>query len=321
MTFLDDYRKMAKPRAVEEWGDIYLIRPLGYLFVQVLRHTPLTPTMVSGLAVLAGWWTAWIYFLADSSGGDSALAFFAALTFLLHSALDSADGQLARLTGRTSILGRIIDGFCDSLTFFSIYVAIAASAWVRTPRYGIIVTLLALLGMYAHSLQSSLVEYQRTLYLMAVHGRMDLVESSPEGNGSLYRSDGGLFAVFLRTLYIRYHRQQRAFLPTTARLEERVTALLEKHPERLPEVARVYEHLQRPMLRGWSLLASNSHKLGIMLSAFIPIVPGSFWSGLGMGWYFFYDIGLTVVMAWLIHRQVPVDEGAIQVLPDTGGDR
>ena len=50
-----DYRRMAKPRAVEEIGDIYLIRPLGFLLVQFLRRTPLTPTMVSVLAVLAGW--------------------------------------------------------------------------------------------------------------------------------------------------------------------------------------------------------------------------------------------------------------------------
>ncbi len=314
MSFLDDYRKMAKPRAVEEWGDIYLIRPLGYLFVQMLRHTALTPTMVSGLAVLAGWWTAWIYFLANSRGGDVLLAFLAALAFLIHSALDSADGQLARLTGRTSQLGRIIDGFCDSFVFFSIYAAIVASTWVRCPQYGIIVTVLAIPAVYMHSLQSSLAEYQRTLYLAAVHGGRDIFDSNPENEGIFSVGGGNAMVSLLQDLYARYFRQQRALLPSTESLERKVASILESDPEKLGEVAPIFEHHQRPMLRGWALLASNSHKAAIMMSAFIPVSVGSFWSALGMGWYLLYDLGLCVVMAFLILRQIPVDERTLRDL-------
>lgn len=318
MSFIDDYRKMAKPRAVEEWADIYLIRPLGYLFVQVLRHTPLTPTMVSGLAVLAGWWTAWIYYLSNSRGGDVSLALFAVLTFLLHSALDSADGQLARLTGRTTQFGRIVDGFCDSLAFLSIYIAIVASTWVRSPQYGIIVTVLAFPAVYMHSLQSSLTEYQRTLYLAAVHGRRDIFESKPEEEGVLSGGGGNFMISLLQALHTRYYRQQRALLPSTERLERKVAAILEKNPEKPGEVATIFERHQRPMLRGWALLASNSHKAGIMISAFIPVTTGSFLSALGMGWYLLYDLGLSIVMSFLIYRQIPVDGRTLQELASPG---
>ena len=124
-----DYRRMAKPRAVEEVGDIYLIRPLGFLFVQLLRRTPATPTMVSVLAVLAGWWSAWLYFESNRLGMVPALAALGGLALLLHSALDSADGQLARLKSMQTPLGRVVDGFCDNLSFLAIYVAIVLGHW------------------------------------------------------------------------------------------------------------------------------------------------------------------------------------------------
>ncbi len=305
---------MAKPRAIEEVGDIYLIRPLGFLITQVLRHTQVTPTMVSFLSVLAGWWTAGLYYQSNRIGGDVSLALLAIITFLLHSALDSADGQLARVTGRSSPLGRIVDGFCDSLSFLSIYVAIVISTWERSPDHGFTVALLALAATYTHSLQSSLTEYQRTLYLLCVHGKRDIIESDPQLVGRAARAEGGLFPRILHSLHIQYYRQQRTFLPSTARLEKCVVDFLEKHPGQSREAAALYERYQRPTMRGWALLAPNSHKLGIIISAFLPVYEGSFWGGLGMGWYLVYDLGLNAVMVWLIRRQGPVNERTLEDL-------
>jgi len=311
---LEEYGRMAKPRAIEEVGDIYLIRPLGFLIVQVLRHTTVTPTMVSFLAVLAGWWTAWIYYRSNLAGGDVGLALLAALTFLFHSALDSADGQLARVTGRTSPLGRLVDGFCDSLAFLSIYVAIVMSFWARSQDYRITVALLAAAAVYTHSLQSSLTEYQRTLYLYCVHGKRDIIDSDPRNMEKAARREGSLFAWVLHTLHIQYYRQQRVFLPSTARLERYVTDLLARLPRNNKDVAAIYDRRQRPTMPGWALLAPNSHKIAIILSAFLPLYGGSFWGGLGMGWYLIYDLGLNAVMVWLIRRQGPVNEGTMEEL-------
>lgn len=305
---------MAKPRAIEEVGDIYLIRPLGFLITQLLRHTSVTPTMVSFLAVLAGWWTAWLYYQSNRDGGAASLALMAVFTFLLHSALDSADGQLARVTGRSSPLGRIVDGFCDSLSFLSIYVAIVISTWERAPEHGLSVTLLALAATYTHSLQSSLTEYQRTLYLLCVHGKRDIVESNPRIVGEAAGTEGGLFPRLLHVLHIQYYRQQRTFLPSTARLEKKVVDFLERHPGKSREAALLYERHQRPTMRGWALLAPNSHKLGIIASSFLPVYEGSFWGSLGMGWYLVYDLGLNAVMFWLIRRQAPVNTRTLEDL-------
>lgn len=311
-TFIEDYRRMAKPRAIEEVGDTYLIRPLGYLFVQLFRHTPVTPTMVSFLSVAAAWWTAWLYYRSNSVGGDAVAAVAAAFLFLLHSALDSADGQLARVTGRTSEMGRLIDGFCDSLSFLGIYVAIVLSCWKRIGDHQLLIAALAAAAVWTHSLQSSLTEFQRTLYIYAVHGKRDIVDSNPLRVEQAAAREGTFFARLLHTLHIQYYRQQRAVLATTARLESFVIDWIGKNPGKEKELARIYERSQRPSLKGWSLLAPNSHKIGIILSAFVPVWTGSFWGLLGMGWYLIYDLSLNLAMLWLVRRQAGTNRRTIE---------
>ena len=301
-----DYRSMAKPRAVEEVGDIYLIRPFGFLLVQLFRHTPLTPTAVSFLAVLAGWLTAWLYFESARRGVVTSLAALGALAFLLHSALDSADGQLARLKKMFTPLGRIVDGFCDNLAFAAIYIAIILAQHERAPEHTLAVALLAVAGGASHSLQASLVDYQRTLYLFCVHGKTDILESQPHPERK--RPAGGWFARTLEALHGNYYRQQRFLLPSTVRLERLLIARRERDPAGFAALGPRYESSHRPTLPFWALLASNSHKLGVVVAAFLPVAGTSFWAGLGIGWFLVYDLALNLVMAALIAAQPRVDD-------------
>jgi hypothetical protein len=214
---------------------------------------------------------------------------------------------LARVTGRATELGRIVDGFCDSLSFLAIYAAIVLSCWKRIGDYQVTILLLGTAGVWLHSVQSSLVEFQRTLYLYAVHGKRDIVDSKPLRTIEAAERTGTFFARLLHGLHIGYYRRQRIVLATTARLEAAVIDWLERNPGREKEMAALYERTQRPALKGWALLASNSHKIGIILAAFLPVSSGSFRGELGMGWYFFYDLFLVLVMAWLVWRQAGID--------------
>jgi phosphatidylglycerophosphate synthase len=263
--------------------------------------------MVSVLAVLAGWWSAWLYFESNRRGMVPALAACGGLALLLHSALDSADGQLARLKNLHSPLGRIVDGFCDNLSFLAIYVAIVLGHRERSPDSGFAVALLALAAGASHSVQSSLVEYQRTLYLHCVHGRGDIVDSEP---GRLKRAASrGAGATLLQWIHRVYYRQQRFYLASTARLEECIARWRQRNPRLLPELAARYERSHRPLLPFWALMASNSHKIGIVAAAFIPVTGTSFWGGLGMGWYLVYVLALNAALAALLPAQARVDRG------------
>jgi phosphatidylglycerophosphate synthase len=233
------------------------------------------------------------------------LAAAGGLALLLHSALDSADGQLARLKDMQTPLGRLVDGFCDNLAFLGIYVAIVLGHGERAPEHQLAVALLALAAGASHSVQSSLVEYQRTLYLHCVHGRGDIVDSEP---GRLRRAAaGGTGAAILQAIHGVYYRQQRFYLASTARLERLIVTWRERNPRLLPELAARYERSHRPLLPFWALMASNSHKLGIIAAAFVPVRGDSFWGGLGMGWYLLYVLALNAALAALLPSQRRVD--------------
>jgi phosphatidylglycerophosphate synthase len=300
-----DYLRMAKPRAIEEVGDIYLIRPLGFVIVQALRRTPLTPTAVSGLAVLAGWLSAWLFFASNRRGMVPSLAVLGALALLLHSALDSADGQLARLKNLHTPLGRIVDGFCDNLSFLAIYLAIVLGYWERSAGHHLTVAALAVLAAASHSVQSSLVEYQRTLYLRCVHGREETVDPQPGRAGSA--SAPGAAAAILQGLHEAYSRQQRLFLSSTAGLERMIARWRKQHPRLAPALASRYDSSHRPLLPYWALLASNSHKAGIVAASLLPVGNRSFWAGLGIGWYLIYVLLLNATLLVLIPAQGRTD--------------
>jgi len=301
-----DYRAMAKPHAIEEVGDLYLIRPFGFLLVQFFRRTPLTPTAVSFLAVLAGWFCAWIYYESARRGVVPELAALGALALLLHSALDSADGQLARLKKLFSPLGRIVDGFCDNLAFGAIYLAIVLAQRERAPEHTLAVLLLALAGAASHSLQAALVDYQRTLYLFCVYKKTEILDSRPhEPRGRVHR---GWFARLLEALHRVYYRQQRFLLPSTVRLERLLIERFDRDPVGFTSLGSRFERSHRPALPRWALLASNSHKLGVAVAAFIPVAGTSFWAGLGIGWFFMYNLALNLVLVVLVVAQSRVDD-------------
>ncbi len=95
-----------------------VFRPLAHTLVLLfawLRVPPPAVVVASGVAGLAA---------AFELGRGSLLA--AALLIQLKTLLDNADGQLARLTGRTSAFGRYLDSEVDLLVNAALFVALAS---------------------------------------------------------------------------------------------------------------------------------------------------------------------------------------------------
>jgi phosphatidylglycerophosphate synthase len=106
-----------------------LAHPLVLLFAR-LRVPPPLVVAAAGVAGLAG---------AVELGRGSLLA--AALLVQLKTLLDNADGQLARLTGRTSAFGRYLDSEVDLLVNAALF---AALAWTSAQPAVALVGFLAL---------------------------------------------------------------------------------------------------------------------------------------------------------------------------------
>ncbi|QUW18937.1 CDP-alcohol phosphatidyltransferase family protein [Agrococcus sp. Marseille-Q4369] len=107
----------------------FINRPLGRPLAAVAAALGLSPTqvtLVSAVSTFTG-----IACIALLPLGWAQSALITALLVLGY-ALDSADGQLARLTGRFSLSGEWLDHFFDAAKAVSIHLAVLV-AWLRYP--------------------------------------------------------------------------------------------------------------------------------------------------------------------------------------------
>lgn len=303
-----DYQKMAKPREIEEIWDIYFIRPAGFLLVQFFRRTGITPNMVSLLSVLAAWWCAYFFYQTAKAGNDLRLSLCAGLLMFLHSALDSADGQLARVTGQGSAIGRTIDGFCDNLSFIAIYFAILFGHSEYAGEIRLEILLLAILAGASHSIQAALADFQRCLFLYHVYDRYDIEKESRGSFKKILTTKLHLFDRLLIYLHLNYLNVQHTFCRSSETLKQKIVLLLKDKNVEKKDISLVYAGFQTRMLKGWALLASNSHKFGVVLAAFFPVGPDSFFGEFGLLWFWFYELMvLNICMIMLISAQKRID--------------
>jgi phosphatidylglycerophosphate synthase len=114
----------ARPAELEDWLNRQVYHPLSWRLARRLAPTRITPDMVSAAGAAT-------IMLAAASYGLIAAPWGVMLGLLLHMSwhvLDGADGDLARLTGRSSAHGELVDGICDYAGHIVLYVTMGAMA-------------------------------------------------------------------------------------------------------------------------------------------------------------------------------------------------
>jgi CDP-alcohol phosphatidyltransferase len=233
-----------KGQAVEEWLDLHFYRPLGIRIARRLLPTRVTADQVTLAATLIGVVAGHLF--VYQSAHVNALGF---ALFVLSDLLDSADGQLARLRGKSTRFGRVLDGMGDSLRFVSLYAHLLIRVlWAGLGWWG---AGLVLAALGSHTLQSATVDFVRNAFLSvgAGKGEADLPEDV-----SAERPDGWLERLG-RALYRRYLRQQEALLPRTVRLVRAARGGVSA------SFRAEYRRRQQPLLVACSWIAQNAHFL------------------------------------------------------------
>ena len=161
-----------RPRRARELQDSlnhYVYHPLAWRLARALAPTPVTPNMVSvagGLFVVAAGLVYW-----RGPGWGLVWPWAALLGMALHMTwhvVDGADGDLARLTGRSSPLGELIDGICDYVSHIVLYVMLV---FVLAPRIGLgWAWFWGLAAGFSHVAQANFVEVQRRFYQYWTYG-------------------------------------------------------------------------------------------------------------------------------------------------------
>ena len=117
--FAEAYKKSMKIRGMDGPVDLYIFRPIGFAIAWLLSFTRASPNAVTLVSVLFG-----LAAGIAALGGSPSAFLLCALLFQLSNCFDCADGQLARLTGRHSELGRLIDGLADYAVNISVFLGV-----------------------------------------------------------------------------------------------------------------------------------------------------------------------------------------------------
>jgi phosphatidylglycerophosphate synthase len=249
----------SKGPVVEEWADRRFFRPAGWRIATWLLPTRISPDAVTFaslvLGILAGhlfWYrSAWI-----NAGG--------VLLFILSDVLDSADGQLARLRGTSTRMGRILDGLADAGRFVSLYGHLGARLYAA--GWGWQGPALALAALLSHSYQAAAADFIRQAYLYFAVGS----GSELELPGQSAREDTSLWGRITGWLYGDYVRRQAWLFPRTTALARALSG------RDVPvSVRESWAERQRWVVRSCAWIAQNIRFLLLALTA-VPHWPAAY---------------------------------------------
>jgi len=251
-----------KSKDTEEYLDKIFYRPAGYLIALISRKIGLTPNIITSFSVITGI-AGSIFFLPVNIYFN-----ITGILFLIFSdILDSADGQLARLSNKSSKFGRIIDGLGGDLIFLTIYIVLCLR--LMNNGFGITIFIIALISIVCHSFQSSIADYYRNIfmYYTSQDGKSEL-EFSKDIRSNLDNMSWkeSFFKKLLLQLYYSYTKQQEFLSRDFIKFNNYVKSEYQSIPEYFKKNFKISF---RPMIKYYNFLTINSRIAA--LSIFILI--------------------------------------------------
>ena len=201
--------------------------------------------------------------------GDVAL-----IGMLLHMSwhvVDGADGDLARITGRASPVGELVDGICDYSSHIVLYIVLG---WLLSHQIGPWAWVLMLAAGASHAVQANHVEVQKRCYQWWVYGtpwlRQTRKADSFTGSGISGRLLGGYLALASSTTH-GSARVDAAMLATEhdPAARERLRAAARAESPRLMPILKLLGPNPRAPILGLSMIA------GSPLYYFLDLVCGT----------------------------------------------
>ena len=252
---MNEVRSIAggKPRELQGFLNAAIYHPLARRVAVALVPTPVTPNMVSVAGALLVMAAGVFYALVGGVAG-------VALGFVLHLSwhvVDGADGMLARLSGRASPSGEIVDGLCDYAGHGVLYVLLATvlddalgwGAWALVVGAGV-----------SRAVQSVFAESQRRTYQWWAYGVPWLQTARAGGDG---------IGVRLSALYLSAWRAMSGPTQTVNAL----VAAAEHDPVERARIAFLAKQAGRATLPVTAALGANPRTilLGLSMMAGTPL--------------------------------------------------
>ncbi len=266
----------ARPAVIEDPSNLWIVHPLADRLLPGALRLGIHPNTVSFTGMGCGALAGWCYWHWQ----QPAYVIVGFLLMVGWHIMDGLDGKLARASGKTSPMGRLIDGLCDYLTFAFVLLPIALSFtdWRASLT-------LALVSGALHAVQSAWYEGEREAWKRRARGVFVTEVRQPSGLGI-----EGL-----------YNRVELA-LGSGARAIDHALAAN-------PAGLATYLAVSAPLVRGLSVLSANNRTIAIALACLIGN-PRLYW---------YWEIGalslIALAMAMLLRRREADIINAVDTVP------
>ncbi len=266
--------------------ELYITRTPGYLWALFFRKLHIHPIAVTLMSIILG--AASGYFFYSDNLKMNAIGM---LLLIWANWYDCADGQLARMSGQKTLLGRILDGFAGDVWFFSIYFFLCLRL---TADFGVWIWLLgAYAGFKCHTQQCAIADYYRNIHLWFLMGKdgSELTTSRQEEeefNKLKWISKDWFHKLYL-FFYIRYTKGQEKQTPKFQMLYK---CIQEEYHGIIPQETRVrFREDSLPLMPATNILTFDT-RIGVL---FLSLIAGMPWI------YFVFEV--TVLEFIRIHTK------------------
>ncbi len=263
---IDEYRTSLKLPETEEFINKILNRPAAFLVTKAFHGLGQGPNLITLFSLLFGGSSG--YFFAR---GEHRSFLLGALLLELMIIFDCADGQLARLTGKSSQFGKTLDGMADMITHFSIFYGVAFAQYREAGSVvPFALAFAAQLSMYLHIIFFD--HFKNVFIYVTKPGYPDKTVKLDALKEQIKkcREDGLRIRAMAAKLYYCFYRIEFAivsagYLPLANNFYELVPDL-----ERIDRSTReLFYGEMKPVIKVWALIGDTIHLTIFVVCGFL----------------------------------------------------
>lgn len=316
MTFKEKFMATLKSSETEDWLDYRFVRPLSYLCACGFEKLGTHPNTVTIISMIIGAGSCILYahggYFYEGYNGLM-LNLIAILLLIIADILDCTDGQLARMTGKKSQMGRILDGAAGFVWFVPIYLALVwrfynyhdiEFGWLgiennetNTIIATAVVFILSLIsGFTGMGGQQRLADYYIQIHLFFLKGekgseldtsvkQREIYEQTPKEGNTLWR-------MFLKS-YIGYTEKQEKATPEFQNLMAKIRTKYGSEGN-MPEELRKELHRSSKALIGLNGMLTFNFRAGMFFLFCLLDIPAMN--------FVFEIVGMGLLTAYINHR-------------------
>lgn len=287
------FKASLKSMDTEETFDLIFYRPIGYMWALLAKKVGITPNVITIASIFLGIGAGVCFYF-----NNLWINIAGVILLVWADSFDSADGQLARMTGQYSRIGRILDGLSGEIWFVSIYVAIClrenhTSQFFMDHLWAI--WIFAAITGFCHGIQAAMADYYRQFHLYFLKGESGSELETAQPLWDKFHSlswKKNFFQKLTMGFYANYTTGQEKRTPKMQKLRK---LLHEKFGNHIPSWFRQEFRVKSlPLMKYTNILSFNVRSFALFAAILIFRMPWLYFA--------FEVVVLNIILVYMMWR-------------------